>query len=157
MANDANDAYEVVGEDGMGEDPPNPDLGSAVEGWGTRKVDADELNPATTDTDPGGEDDGIATGDEGTNTGEVDPEDSTSSGDANTGEDAHSGDTDPLDDKLDSDLSSSEVGGDIELRGEDGLDNDLTPSDGGGDTITGDVGGTGYRRDKEATLLLGSV
>lgn len=85
---------------------------------------------------------GVAEADEGGN---------GNSGVTDRGKVSHSGD-----DKLDNDLNSSEGGGDIELQ-EDGLGNDLTPSEGGGDTITGDVDGTGYRRDREAILLSGSV
>ncbi|KAI5999182.1 hypothetical protein EDD15DRAFT_2401367 [Pisolithus albus] len=142
-----NDAYEAIGDDGIGEGPPELRLDPATGGREMCNVDADKLSP---------ENEGMATGDERINTGIANPVDIDAGGNGNSGVTGRGNVSHSGDDKLDNDLNSSEGGGDIELQ-EDGLGNDLTPSEGGGDTITGVVGGTGYRRDREAILLSGSV
>lgn len=113
----ANDAYEVVGEDGMSEDSPEFGLNLATGDWGMRNVDADKLSPVIPDADSGREDEGTGRGDEAnpgdsTDSGdtEADVAGNTNSGITDIGKVTHSGD-----EKLDNDLNSSEEGGDIEF------------------------------------------
>lgn len=46
-----NDAYEAVGDDGIGEGPPELGLNPATGDWEMRSVDADKLSPVISDAD----------------------------------------------------------------------------------------------------------